>query len=1057
MTDSRIESLLSVLGYTDSVKYYHLLKDFPSLPSLSHLSRIFNQINKNENVEIFGAYSIKTDADEQLSDNLRPIVFVARAENLSEARRLHQDLWNSSSVPFVVILLPDEIKIYTGFDYDKYNEKSGLIESIQYEQIGLFPDLSNLAIAALRKYSAESINNGSIWQKLQNSPNFNYDNRVDKQLLKNLEKLEQELVKKLPDSLSEKKKLEYIHSIIGKYVYFRYLKDREILTEDWAKTQNLELDKVFGRGATLIELKKLSDAIETRFEGDIFPFPDDFEDISNDKDKLISDVASGFFGDTASGQLALFSIYDFSYIPVETLSYIYEQFLKSQGLTRKDGAVYTPESLADYLINEISSVKPLKRGMKILDPCCGSGIFLVLTYRYLVELELQNQNKTNLKPDELKQIMEESIYGVELNPEACQVTEFSLILILLNYIEPPDLAQNKRFKFPNLHNKNIFEGDFFNPEEFYPLTMNFDWIIGNPPWKALNIKKNPQDKNALKWVKDNGKSFPVGGNRVEEAFSWRATEFVANDGFIGFVISAKRLFNSTSKNFRKEFFKKNEVRRITNFSNFHYLLFQADVSAMTIIYQKADLDRKKKTIWHYSPFVANQVVSQIKKGKPTHPVWTIVINKSEISRVDAKEAERGEALTWKMAFWGSYEDERTFVRLRNNYSENLGQIVKKKHWELHEGLRLRTEGEKTDALDSSLFKKFGEDLKYFDGKKYIKNSYRFHIPPNFLKTIPKENQFIPKGAKSGLSLISAPHIVLNAQYAIYSNTDFVIKNLYGLASPIEDTKYLQAISLYLNSTICRYLLFFISPQWGIDVTKLDKQDWKKLPVPPLSENQINDLANLQEFLASKEMRGEDNDSLQRTLDENIENILRIPISIKLIVHDFFDVKRTLNKKRNWKKVKAVKNVEKTDLEKYALRLRDELDEIAEGGGEKHAVSIIYSKDLTVCQISMYKTNQTQEIRVEKANGKNKVEFENIKNDIQEKFSQWIYIEREVAYFDKNSENFFICKSSRLIDWVESKALSDANRFRGEVLANSKPNFRSISQSQVYGNNISKQL
>lgn len=1072
MTDNRVESLLSELGYKDNVKYYHPLKDFSSIPSLSHLSRIFSRINKNENVEIFGAYIIKTDADEQQCENLHPVVFVAKAETPNEARELHRYLWNSSSVPFVIVILPDEIKIYTGFDYDRDNENSGLIESIPFEQIGLFTDLSTLAVEALQKYSAESINNGSIWQKLQHSPNFSYENRVDKRLLKNLEELEQELLEKVQDLINEEEALKHIHSIIGKFVYFRYLKDREILTNDWAKSENINLEDVFQRGATLAELRRLSDAIENRFEGKIFPFPKGFDDIFNDE--LVSYVASVFFGDSALGQQVLFSIYDFSYIPVETLSYIYEQFLKSQGLTKEDGAVYTPESLADYLINEISSEKNLKRGMRILDPCCGSGIFLVLTYRYLVELELQKQKVINLKPNELKQIMEESIYGVELNPEACQVTEFSLILILLNYIEPPDLAQNKRFKFPNLHDKNIFEGDFFDPDkEFYPLTMNFDWIIGNPPWKALNIKKYPQDENALNWINSNSKSHPVADKRIEIAFAWRATEYIAEDGYIGFVLPAiQMLFNSknTSKKFRRAFFLKNEIRRITNFSNFHYILFEAHVSAITIIYQKADLSREKKYIWHYSPFVANQISSQISKNKSTKPLsknksikpWIITINKSEINRIHPEEAEKGDPLTWKMAFWGSYEDERAFTRLRNTYSQNFRTLRKKKNWEnLHKGLELRHESQNSEAdpivpIDEWIFEKYGEDLKILNPKLLNKLNFRFSVPDEALEPIPIERRFVREGRKIGYSLISSPHLILNSRYAVYSDKDFVIGSQYALAVSSSDADYLKAISIYFSSTICRYLIFFMNSNWGVARTTVSKRDWENVPVPTFSENQLEFLSQLQTDLVRKEKEGEELEVIQATLDSKLEEVLKIPTSIRLLIHDFFDVKLTLNKGKVIN-VKAVKNVQKADLERYAVRLRNELDEFAKGGNEKHLVSIIHSKKLTVCWISIYKTNQTQKIVVEKADEKNQIEFENIKNGIQERFSQWIYIQREVTYFDTNSENFYICKSSRLMDWVESKAISDANRFISEVLENSKPNFRNISQLQSYGDNISKQL
>lgn len=1058
MTDNRIENLLSALGYKDNARYYSL-EEFSSLSSLSSLSRIFNRINlDNKNVKNFGAYSIKTDADEQQNDNLCPVVFVAKADSVSDARKLHQDLWNSSSVPFVIVLLPNEIRVYTGFDYDRENESSGLIEQIPYSQIGLFGELSSVVIEALQKYSAESVNNGSIWQKLQNSPNFNYENRVDKRLLKNLEELEQELVKNLQNTISEKEALKHIHSIIGKYVYFRYLKDRKILTEDWAKNQGIKLDKVFNHQAKLSELKKLSDAIELRFEGQIFPFPKGFDQVFNDD--LVSDVASRFFGDSGL-QPVLFSIYDFSYIPVETLSYIYEQFLKSQGLSKKDGAVYTPESLADYLINEISSVKPLKRGMKILDPCCGSGIFLVLTYRYLVELELQKQNVSNLKPDELKQIMEESIYGVELNLEACQVTEFSLILILLNYIEPPDLAQNTVFKFPNLHDTNIFEGDFFDSsKEFYPLTMNFDWIIGNPPWKSLNVKKNPQDKKALDWVKTNSTSHPVADKRIETAFTWRATEYIGEDGYIGFVLPAiQMLFNSkgTSVKFRQTFFKKNEIRRITNFSNFHYILFEADVSAITIIYQKADSNRKKKPIWHYSPFVANQTFSQLNKDKLNKP-WAIIINKSEIARIDSDEAEKGEALTWKMAFWGSYEDERAFTRLRNTYSRVFSSLRREKNWKLHKGLELRSETQNKEEdpivpIDEWIFEEYGDDIKILSPTLLNKLNYRFSVPLEALESIPIEMRYVREGRKIGYNLISAPHLVLNSKYAVYGDTDFVIGSQYAVAASNNDSDYLKAISVYFSSTICRYLIFFMNSNWGIARETLSKRDWENLPVPSFSETQLKILAQLQNDLATMEKEGERQKVLQQILDSHIEEALQIPTSIRLLIHDFFNVKLTFNKKKDLRKVVAVKPVNQEDLEKYALRLRDELDEFAEGGDDKHSVSIIYSKDLTVCQISIYKTDETQEIKVEKANDKNKIEFENIKNDIQEKFSQWIYIQRELTYFDANSENFYICKSSRLIDWVESKAISDANIFIGEVLANNKMNLNNFAQAQIYGNNI----
>ena len=62
------------------------------------------------------------------------------------------------------------------------------------------------------------------------------------------------------------------------------------------------------------------------------------------------------------------------------------------------GAFYTPEILADYLLRELESVKPFSSGMKVLDPACGSGIFLVLVYRHLIEKERRKKSNGMFSP-----------------------------------------------------------------------------------------------------------------------------------------------------------------------------------------------------------------------------------------------------------------------------------------------------------------------------------------------------------------------------------------------------------------------------------------------------------------------------------------------------------------------------------------------------------------------------------------------------------------------------------------------------------------------------------
>src|SRR5690606_29757200 len=150
---------------------------------------------------------------------------------------------------------------------------------------------------------------------------------------------------------------------------------------------------------------------------------------------------------------------------------------------------------------------------------------------------------------------------------------------------------------------------------------------------------------------------------------------------------------------------------------------------------------------------------------------------------------------------------------------------------------------------------------------------------------------------------------------------------------------------------------FDSSSWGIDRTSISPEVIEHLPIPNFSESQIKSLAKLQNILANKEQTlFAKKHELQRLLDNEIESILKLPESVVLTVHDFMDVKLSLNKgKTNSAKgsmAKATETVTESQLKIYAQRLRNELDEFTETGRERHFVSVIYSSDLVVCSVSI---------------------------------------------------------------------------------------------------------
>lgn len=1060
--------LLNKLGYDVSPNYHRT--NSSSEPETAHLFR------SARDAGVDGIYVFETSSGPHKDFfKPRPVVYVAEAENEKKARLIHRKMWNLSFAPFLVIKLPHQVRIYSGFDYSEQEEQKGLLSRTEkLEQL-------NEILAGL---TAEAIDTGLTW-KSEYSKSIDPGNRVDRCLLKNLERL--------GHALGDNNGLSYetAHSLIGKYVYLRYLYDRKILTDVWIKEHGIDPESIFSIKATISSLKKLVDTLEERFNGRIFPI--DFENEKTLKDVHIKWVAAVFGGAEISNsentsdiiiQLHLeFKAYDFEYIPVETLSAIYEQFIFER---KAKGAVYTPEILADYLISEMESVKRLERGMKVLDPACGSGVFLVLVYRRIIEREKARLDR-KLKAEELLDILQESIFGVERERDACYVAEFSLILTLLHYLEPRDL-QNLNFRFPGLHNSRIFECDFFDIEgddcdvKFREKGLEFDWIVGNPPWIGLGPGKRKDNKFAYSWMENPGnkRERPIGGRQAAEAFSWLVTDLSCDNGITGLLLPATSLFNLKSKNYRQAFFNKHEVLRITNFANLRDVIFgkRSLLPAASIIYRKAEPGQEKQDIVHYAPFSVNQIPGV--RGKP----WVITINENEIKTLSPVEAEKGETLSWKLALWGTYLDKRTLERIRFMFPNTLAGLCKIKGWKFFQGSELR-KGQ-AGTKKSLIYKPDLVGKKRFLPTPMKNSLFQFSVPKNVLETIPDEMSYIRKrGGEAGLALTYAPHIIISSgwrSYIIYSNEDFVIPSKHmGIAAHSKDYEnalYLQALSLYLSSSIAAYHLFFHAPEWGVfrQANKVSGTPVGEIPTPEFTQEQVEKLANLHKELVETEKReisglisalhqnrliedasyalgvrgkfdlpeyltrGERNtvadfknrlhETMRAKIDDTVSEVFEVPEDIRLIVIDFFQTRLPLDTSL---RDSLVRKPEPVELEKYARELRDELDDFVMGKSY-HRVTITYSAELIECVIEI--TGENAPIPIDENNiikGDLTISGLLAKLDVnlRERFSQWVYIQRGLRFFQ--GPKIYLYKKPRLIDWTGTQAKIDAGEIIGEVI------------------------
>ena len=416
-----------------------------------------------------------------------PLVYVCHAKSEQEADNVHRLVWNQNVVPFVVVQTPHRVKVYHGFSYQ--NEQ--WIQARDGSQHTFPIDVPFDAVAErLGPLRAESIDDGTIWREWGNE--ITSETRVDRELLANLKILDRSLCDEHGHDPLDK---QTSHALIGKFVYLRYLKDRGILSNRKLEKWEIDPREIFSRDPQPSSFWKLMGRLEEWLNGSVFPL----KPTCRVKACHLQNVAAILSGNQPSGQLHLgFERYDFSHIPVQMLSVLYQQFLHTPNTAgqvpqgKNVGAYYTPLPLVDFILDELDDQHTLSEGMKVLDPACGSGAFLVQCYRRLIERRCKIAGRTSLCPSELRDLLQQSIFGVERDGDACRVAELSLILTLLDYVVPPDLENTHNFKLPDLHNRNVFEADSFDPHSAWARDHNdskFDWIVGNPPWIKLKRDK----------------------------------------------------------------------------------------------------------------------------------------------------------------------------------------------------------------------------------------------------------------------------------------------------------------------------------------------------------------------------------------------------------------------------------------------------------------------------------------------------------------------------------------------------------------------------------------
>ena len=555
------------------------------------------------------------------------------------AYQLRRYAW-SAKLPLSILTDFEEFAVYECLTRPRSNDKASVGRTLYLTYKDYLARWDEIALI----FSKDAVWKGSF-DKYVVSERKRGTATVDAEFLAEIEKWRDALARNMAvrNTALDVHELNFaVQRTIDRIIFLRICEDRGI--EHYAQLQALlNGEHIYGR---LIHLYNQAD---DRYNSGLFHFrpekeraeaPDELTLKLKIDDKVLKDIIHGLYYPE--------SPYEFSVMPAEILGQVYEQFLgkvirltsghqakveEKPEVKKAGGVYYTPAYIVDYIVRntvgklcEGKTPKQISK-LKILDPACGSGSFLIGAYDYLVnyhrdwyfkdgtekhtkEIYQGAGGQWHLTTQEKKRILLNNIYGVDIDSQAVEVTKLSLLLKVLDGENEetlkrqlkmwheralPDLGRN--IKCGNsLIGPDYYEGQqtsMFDEKEIRRVNT-FDWktefseimkaggfdaVIGNPPYGAYFYEADKEYLNS---------KFACQSYQLDSylLFLERALrDLLSMDGFYGMIIPNPWLTNLLQKSIRRFV---TENARICEIVHFQFPVFpKVTVDTEVVILQKA--------------------------------------------------------------------------------------------------------------------------------------------------------------------------------------------------------------------------------------------------------------------------------------------------------------------------------------------------------------------------------------------------------------------------------------------------------------------------------------
>jgi len=1013
----------------------------------------------------------------------RPTVYFKEVERIDSLRQWqrYRKFWNQGLATLLVVKSPKEVQVFSSLAEPAKEDSALEDEHRLVETLKSTTEILNLV---------RRVQSGQIYRDHPES--FKPDKAVDKFLLENL--------KNARDLLVGHKKLKHkvAHTLLGRIIFTCYLIEREIIdgkqfSEAGAKgVTNLHefFNKYDGDKAKDI-LYKLFAVLRTHFNGSVFDatLEDERSKIAPGHIEILKRFRNG--EDLSQKQLTFnFWAYDFHIIPVETISSIYEEFLaaEDEDEQRQSGAYYTPKHLAEMVVDTATDKWDLL-GKRILDPACGSGIFLAILFNRIAEQwRRKNPGVHNITRSEaLLEIISKQLCGVDVDETACRIACFSLYLAFLDQLRPRDIheLEQKRGKvldnflalkednYANTETPVIFEGNFF---EDVPVGKDFDLVIGNPPWVSRGKVSDPK---ALEWClsknnpyledgprsKANRKQYFLPAGQIAHAFMWKAPVHLKPDAKACLVLPTKVLFNNKTDKFQAGWFSSVTVNNVIQLSDWRHILFEnAECPAVIIKFTP------KKPAEDYS---VEYQVPKVSYLDPRCGVIDILLEDRKTLRLsEIQESARKKEISavWKKKFWGTRRDVLLLDRLLE--MPRLGDITGKpeepkrfisaqgfqpylpEYYEIVNGKRrpiLKKNGRPKHGEPKPIW--WPKEQLYIDARQksinliltkhdYCKfGEYRFKKEFNELRRSPDKAVFTP------------PMVIINHSVSRKAFCDFPVVFRHALQSITiskenrseENKRLLMFLSAVLNTDLANYCFFHISANLGVERDQVYLEEIELLPFP-LPEDTFNPSSSYKII----EQVAEHMNGLKASIEKNYmaqeEGTKAAIQNIEPLVYKYYGISKreqmlikdtvTIFKKSMMptsanNRVRTIGPPTPDERSNYVELLCNILNSWAKRSKFRVNGRIEYSSVLGESIVTLWKSPTVERVKQVQTSDDLQVAIKNIQQALPDRIGRFRY-RRNLKVFDKN--NLYILKPLTRRHWTKTAAINDADEIAAAILS-----------------------